>query len=244
MPRTSESSSASELDLQVVVPVGRVQFTSMDESNALPDHITLHAHTDDAGYHHPVPAEATSTTCKNTSVSYCTDIVAETTSGRILDSGLHQQIRPQRRICMEEEKDVQGDPILELGCKCSADRESGLGLAHRSCAVMWFSGKRVRNSVAYEQLTCEVCKCNLAPTISRIVCQHSRNTPVLEYDFVDPVPDHMVMLDVGQLSVGTTAAVQLHSDSWKLWVALLYFVLLLLVIGSHFFTLQVKTHGT
>jgi len=47
-----------------------------------------------------------------------------------------------------------------------------------------------------------------------------------------------------QLSVGTTAAVQLHSDSWKLWVALLYFVLLLLVIGSHFFTLQVKTHGT
>jgi hypothetical protein len=97
MSRTSESSSASELDLQVIVPVGRVQFTSMDESNALPDHITLHAHTDDAGYHHPVPAEATSPTCKNTSVSCCTDIVAETTLGRILDSGLDQQIRPQCR---------------------------------------------------------------------------------------------------------------------------------------------------
>jgi hypothetical protein len=98
MSRTSESSSASELDLQVIVPVGRVQFTSMDERNALPDHITLHAHADDdAGYHHPVPAEAISTTCKNTSVSCCTDIVAEPTSGRILDPGLHQQIRPQCR---------------------------------------------------------------------------------------------------------------------------------------------------
>jgi len=83
MSRTSESCSASELDLQVIVPVGRVQLTSMDESNALPDH--------------PVPAEATSTTCKNTSGSCCTAIVAETTSGRILDSGLHQQIRPQCR---------------------------------------------------------------------------------------------------------------------------------------------------
>ncbi len=58
MSRTSESSGASELDLQVIVPVGRVQFTFMDESNALPDHITLHGHRDDAGYHHPVPAEA------------------------------------------------------------------------------------------------------------------------------------------------------------------------------------------
>ncbi len=59
---------------------------------------------------------------------------------------------------MEEEKDVQEDPILELGCKCSADRGSGLALAHRSCAVTWFGAKRVRSSVAYEQLTCEVCK--------------------------------------------------------------------------------------
>ncbi|CAK9863751.1 unnamed protein product [Sphagnum jensenii] len=243
MSRTSESSSASELDLQVIVPVGRVQFTSMDESNALPDHITLHAHTDDAEYHHPVPAEATSTTCKNTSVSCCTDIVADI-------FGQDFRFRPASADTSSVQNLHGGGerrarrPNPGAWVQCSGDRGSGLGLAHRSCAVIWFSAKRVRSSVAYEQLTCEVCKCNLAPTISRIVCQHSRSTPVLEYDFVDPVPDHVIMLDVGQLSVGTTAAVQLHSDSWKLWVALLYFVLLLLVIGSHFFTLQVKTHAT
>jgi hypothetical protein len=44
------------------------------------------------------------------------------------------------------------------------------------------------------------CRCNLEPTISRIVCQHSRSSPVLDYNFVDPVPDHMTMLDVGQVS--------------------------------------------